>query len=67
MAEEGIDNLALIPTSFVHENLETRYDLDHELIPYAKDILGIKNISRVKLPEADLLFVGMLADLVLKS
>jgi len=67
MAEEGIDNLVLIPISFVHENLETRYDLDYELIPYAKEVLGIKNISRVKLPEADLLFVSMLADLVLKS
>lgn len=67
MAEEGIDDLVIVPISFVHENLETMYDLDHELIPYAKEVLGIKNISRVKLPEADLLFVSMLTDLVLKS
>ena len=59
MAEEGIDNLVLIPISFVHENLETRYDLDR-IDPICENILGIKNISRVKLPEADLLFVGML-------
>jgi ferrochelatase len=67
MKEEGIDDLVLIPISFVHENLETRYDLDHELIPYAKKELGFKHVSRVQLPEADLLFVNMLVDLVLKS
>jgi ferrochelatase len=67
MKEEGIDDLVVIPISFVHENLETKYDLDHELIPYAKEVLGFKHVSRVKLPEADLLFVNMLVDLVLKS
>jgi len=67
MADEGVDNLVLIPVSFVHENLETRYDLDHELIPFAKDVLGFTNVTRVHLPEADPLLVGMLADIVLKS
>lgn len=67
MAAEGVDNLVLIPVSFVHENLETRYDLDHELIPFAKDVLGLTNVTRVKLPEADPLLVGMLADIVMKS
>jgi ferrochelatase len=67
MAGEGIDNLVLVPVSFVHENLETRYDLDHELIPFAKDVLGLTNVTRVRLPEADPLLVGMLADIVLKS
>lgn len=66
MAEEGIDNLILIPISFVHENLETRYDLDKELIPFATDILGFSNVTRVQLPEADPLFVSMLADLAQK-
>lgn len=67
MAEEGIDNLVLIPISFVHENLETLYDLDKELIPFATDILGFSNVTRVQLPEADPLFVSMLADLVQKT
>jgi ferrochelatase len=67
MKEEGIDDLVLIPISFVHENLETKYDLDHELLPYAKEELGFKHVSRVQLPEADLLFVSLLVDLVLKS
>jgi len=64
MAEEQVDNLVLIPISFVHENLETRYDLDYELIPYAKQVLGFKNVTRVQLPEADPLLISLLADLV---
>ncbi len=64
MAAEQVDNLVLIPISFLHENLETMYDLDHELVPYAKDILGFKNVTRVQLPEADPLLVSLLADLV---
>lgn len=64
MAEEQIDHLVLIPISFVHENLETRYDLDHELVPYAREVLGFRNVTRVQLPEADPLLVSLLADLV---
>lgn len=64
MAEEQVDNLVLVPISFVHENLETRYDLDHELVPYAREMLGFKNVTRVQLPEADPLLVSLLADLV---
>ena len=64
MAGEGIDNLILVPISFIHENLETRYDLDCDLIPYAQNVLGVKNITRVQLPETDPLLIGMLANLV---
>jgi ferrochelatase len=67
LAGEGIDNLVLIPISFIHENLETRYDLDFDLIPFAKNVLGFKNITRVQLPEADPLLIGMLAKLVQTS
>ena len=67
LAEEQIDNLIVIPISFVHENLETLYDLDLDIIPFAKDSLGIKHISRVKLPQADPLFVSLLVDLVQKK
>lgn len=67
LAEEGIDNLVLIPISFVHENLETRFDLDLELLPYAKEVLGFSNVSRVQLPEADPLFISMLAEIVQKK
>jgi len=64
MAGEGIDNLVLIPISFIHENLETRYDMDWDILPYAKEVLQYKNVTRVQLPDADPLLIGMLADLV---
>jgi ferrochelatase len=64
LRQEGIDNLVLIPISFVHENLETLYDLDHEIVPYATDILGFSHVSRVSLPESDPKLVSMLAELI---
>jgi ferrochelatase len=67
LMEEGLDNLVLVPISFVHENLETLYDLDHDIVPYAINTLGFSNVTRVRLPESDPLFVNMLADLISKS
>ncbi len=64
LREEGIENLVLIPISFVHENLETLYDLDVDIIPYAKETLGFSNVSRVNLPESDPQLVKMLAELI---
>ena len=64
MREEEIDNLVLIPISFVHENLETLYDLDMDILPYAKETLGFTNVTRVGLQESDPLLVALLADLV---
>ncbi len=45
--------VVLIPLSFICENLETKYDLDHDIIPYAEKELDMKNISRVNLPIID--------------
>ena len=67
MAEDGLDNLVLIPISFVDENLETLYDLDRDIIPFATSALGFSNISRIQLPQADPLLISMLTDLVYKA
>lgn len=64
LRKAGIDNLVLIPISFVHENLETMYDLDKDIIPFAKETLGFAHVSRVNLPESDPELVKMLAGLV---
>jgi ferrochelatase len=45
---EGIDELIVVPLSFVNENLETRFDLDAELIPYEKK-MKIKRLCRVEI------------------
>jgi len=50
---EGINEIVIVPLSFINENLETRYDLDIELIPYGLNDLGIKNICRITIPESD--------------
>lgn len=67
MRRKGIDNLVVIPISFVHENLETLYDLDRDIVPYARETLGFSHVSRVKLPEADPLLVSMLAELIVEN
>jgi len=64
LAELGIGEIVIAPLSFVSENLETLYDLDHDIIPYAKNELGIRDISRVMIPVAHDLFIWLLADLV---
>lgn len=64
LAELGISEIVIAPISFVSENLETLYDLDHDIIPYARNELGIRAISRVMIPVAHDLFIWMLADLV---
>ncbi len=64
LREEGIDNLVIIPISFVHENLETRFDIDLEIVPYALNTLGFTQVSRVCLPDSDPRLVAMLAGMV---
>lgn len=53
LSVRNVDEIILVPLSFVNENLETSYDLDTELIPYAINKLKIRNISRVRIPESD--------------
>jgi len=64
LAERGGNQIIIIPISFVNENLETLYDLDHDIIPFAQNELSIKNISRVKIPQADELFIKLLSKIV---
>ena len=62
----GIDELIVVPLSFVNENLETRFDLDAELIPYAKNKLKIKKICRVEIPASDATLVKMFKGFIQK-
>lgn len=64
LAKTGKEEIVIVPISFVNENLETLYDIDKVIIPFAKKELGIKNISRVKIPEADDLFIRLLVDII---
>jgi ferrochelatase len=64
LKRSGKREIIIIPISFVNENLETLYDLDRDIIPYAKNDLGIKSISRIIIPETNEIFINLLADLV---
>ena len=64
LSQKGIDEIIVIPLSFVNENLETRYDLDTELIPYGLNTLGIKNICRVTLPDSSPYLVKMFREFI---
>jgi len=61
---KGIDEIIVVPLSFINENLETRYDLDTELIPYGLNTLGIKNICRVTLPDSNPYLVKMFREFI---
>ncbi len=64
MAAEGKDEIIIVPVSFVNENLETLYDIDKEIVPFGVNELGIKNISRVKIPDADDTFIELLKNII---
>lgn len=49
LSENGKQEIVIIPISFINENLETRFDLDIEMIPYGKNVLKIKNLYRTEL------------------
>ncbi len=64
MATEGKEEIIIIPISFVNENLETLYDIDKIIVPFASNKLGIKSISRVRIPEGDENFIKLLNHLI---
>jgi ferrochelatase len=65
IAEERKNEIVIIPISFVNENLETLYDINTDIIPFAKNMLGIKNISKVEIPVANEDFINLLKDIVI--
>ena len=58
----GLRSLVVVPLSFVCENLETRYELDHQIAMLAADC-GITDYRRVPTPGCHEAFIGQLADL----
>ena len=67
MKEENIDEIMLIPISFVNENLETAYDQGIEIAPYGKNELGIKKICRVEIPASHPLLIAVFKQLLAES
>lgn len=63
LAEAGVRNLVVTPVSFVAENLETLYELDHEVADWARQC-GIQEYRRAPVPGCHPAFIGELAGLV---
>ncbi len=51
LSTNNTNEIIIVPLSFVNENLETRFDLDEELIPFARKTHKIKEICRINIPE----------------
>ena len=67
LAGKGINEIIIVPLSFINENLETRYDLDIELVPMGLDELGITDICRIEIPESDPHLVKMFYEFITRS
>jgi ferrochelatase len=59
---EGVDNVLVCPIGFVSDHLEIRWDIDVEAMERARG-LGMR-LSRIAMPNADPLFVDVLARIV---
>ena len=65
--KQNISEIIIVPFSFINENLETKYDLDTEIIPYAINKLGIKDICRIHIPASDSNLVEMFSKFILRT
>ena len=63
LANKGIENLAVIPVSFVSEHSETLYELDYQYGNLAKEV-GIKSYIRIPTLKDNPIFIQALKELV---
>ncbi len=66
LAGEGVRDLLLAPLSFVAENLETRWDLDHEATERARE-LGMDRVVRAPAPGEHAALVELIHRLVCEA
>lgn len=62
----GVNQIIIVPLSFINENLETCYDLDIELIPYGLNFLKINDLCRISIPWSNPLLVKMFYDFIMQ-
>ena len=67
LSSQKIDEILIIPISFITENLETLYDLDRDIIPFGKDVLKIKNLCRVVIPPSHPLLIKALKESIINE
>jgi len=67
MKDEGIDEIMLVPISFVNENLETAYDQGCEIVPYGQNELKFQYICRVEIPASHPQLIATFINLLAKA
>ncbi len=63
LAEKGVNDLVVVPISFVSEHIETLQEIDIEYRELAEEA-GIKGFHRVPALDTDVTFIADLADMV---
>jgi len=63
LGKQGIEDVLVVPISFVSEHIETLYELDI-LFKKIADEAGVKNFRRVPALNSDATFIRALADIV---
>jgi ferrochelatase len=63
LGKQGVDDVLVIPVSFVSEQIETLYELDILFRKVAADA-GVENFKRVPALNSDPTFIRALADIV---
>lgn len=66
LAAQGVDELVVVPISFVSEHIETLEEIDMEYREIAEHA-GIETFARVPAPDTDPTFIQALADIVVKA
>jgi ferrochelatase len=66
LAKRGVDDLLVVPISFISEHIETLQEIDIEYREVA-EIAGIHNFARVPALNSHPVFINDLAELILKS
>jgi ferrochelatase len=66
LAEQGVDDLVVVPISFVSEHIETLQEIDMEYREVA-EAAGIENFHRVPALNTHSMFIDDLADMVVEA
>ncbi|OFX24790.1 MAG: ferrochelatase [Bacteroidetes bacterium GWA2_31_9] len=64
LASKSINEIVIIPISFISENLETLYDIDQFIVPEANKLNSKMKVSRVQIPVVNETFIQLLQNLI---
>ncbi len=66
LGQKGVENVLMVPISFVSDHSETLYEMDIQYKELAKET-GIKNFKRARVANCNPIFIEALKDIVLQG